>query len=181
VTAVHYALIIYLYGTLCTPSAVSVLVWLNRRSLSREAEVGAGTSQEPLLGQTRSAPQRMQSQQSRSTAAGSTGALPPRRPSRPFSLREEVSGRSPRGHFYRPAAENEFNDDTVLEVGAPRPASVADSQVCLPHADSQTLQLPTQFHGSTYMTRGVFMGANFAMQDGEQCKKMQVLLDLPTP
>lgn len=163
-TAVYYALIIYLYGTLCTPSGVSVLVWLNRRSLSREAEVGAGTSQEPLLGQTRSAPQCMQSQQSRSTAAGSTGALPPRRPSRRSSLREEVSGRSPRGHFYRPAAENEFNDDTVLEVGAPRPASVADSQVCLPHADSQTLQLPmhgSTLHGSTYVTPWCVHGGKF--------------------
>ena len=97
-------------------------MWLNRRNLSREAELGIGTSQEPLLGQTRSAPQRMQSLQGNSAAAaGSFGALLPRRLGRRSSFREEVSGRSPR--------DNSLSNDTVLEIREAGPSSVADSQV----------------------------------------------------
>ncbi len=113
-------------------------MWLNRRGLSREAELGVGTSQEPLLGQTRSAPQRMQSLHSGSAAAAAAGALLPRRLGRLSSFREEVSGRSPRA--------NSLNNDTVLEIREAGPSSVADSQVGCHLSIANTIKLQLSRH-----------------------------------
>lgn len=116
-------------------------MWLDRRSLSREAELGIGTSQEPLLGQTRSAPQRVQSLHSGSAAAaaGSFGALLPRRLGRRSSFREEVSRRSPR--------DNSLDNDTVLEIREAGPSSVADSQVGCHLSIVNTIKLQLSRHG----------------------------------
>lgn len=101
-----------------------------RRSISREAEGGSGTPREPLLGHTMSAAQHISSQQTGSMAAGSYGALLPRRLGRRSSFREDATGQSPRGRSYRPMAGTDLvGADTVLQVEEAGPPSIADSQV----------------------------------------------------